>query len=48
MKGYWTSFCYMGYDPIQKKYLPFVSDIEYFEYYREIIKEEKENDVHVG
>ncbi len=41
MKGYWTSFCYMGYDPIQQLYLAFVSESEYYEYYHEIIKEEE-------
>lgn len=40
MKGYWTGFCYMGYDPIQKLYLPFVSETEYYEYYYELIKED--------
>lgn len=33
MKGYYVSFGYMGYLPSKKRYMLFVSEEEYKEYY---------------
>lgn len=33
MRGYWTLYCYMGWCPIKKKYIPFATPSEYREYY---------------
>lgn len=34
MKGYYTNYSYMGYDPEAKEYIPFVTEYEYEEWYR--------------
>lgn len=34
MKGYWNGVVYMGYIPSMKKYMQFVSENEYREWYK--------------
>lgn len=36
MKGYYTSFAYMGWIPRFKQYLPFTTEEEYKEFYEEM------------
>ena len=35
MKGYYTNSTYMGWIPNKKKYIPFSTEAEYIEYFRE-------------
>lgn len=41
MKGYWNGIVYMGYVPSMKKYMQFLNENEYREWYE--IWEDEEN-----
>lgn len=36
MKGYYKDHCYMGWIPKFHKYLPFATETEYIEFYKEM------------
>lgn len=44
MKGYYTGFSFMGWDPFELCYKEFVSDTEYYEFYYSLFFKEDTNE----